>query len=377
MATVAISWGTVKSLLIFFAPVLLPRLITAYRSLRVSIASRPPPRPLPAAPARALNILFGGIVFFLLLSLPFNPHAPDSNIFSLTRSRLNTPTDVIFNRLARLRPNNLLTEADKLLQSKFISLGARKVYLTFGPDALVSCPYCSFDDLNTYLMYYLPFNVLLPHLVHLLLLGVATSAPIAGPESSRWRNKFTIGGLVLVAIDIYIVATYDAIQGAPLSVRAGQTPPSSLYNHITFLRPLAFVLYDVVCSVVLWLSATNRFFFKPPSPVDQVDQATSMAMQGVMSANSKLHAANVTRNAVVRDPTLKNRDDLYWRTMAASENPAQGSGEGGEQILNNIWEEEDVVRAISRAMAGQTGIDLAQLGVNANDHVREITEGLD
>ncbi|KAJ5501605.1 hypothetical protein N7453_006422 [Penicillium expansum] len=359
MATIAISWSTVKSLLIFFGPVLLPRLITAYRSLRVSIASRPPPRPLPAAPARALNILFGSIVFFLLLSLPFNPHAPEPNIFSQTRSRLNTPTDVIFNRLARLRPDNFLTEADNLLQSKFTSLGARKVYLTYGPDALVSCQYCSFDNLYTYLMYYLPFHVLLPHLGHLLLLGVATSAPIAGREASRWRTKFTIAGLVLAAIDIYIMATYDAIQGAPRSVRAGQTPPSGIYHHITLLRPLAFVICD------------------PPSTVEQVDEAVSMAVQTLMGANTKLHAASVTRNAVVRDSTLKNRDDLYWRTMVSAENPTQGPGEGGEQILNNIWEEEEVARAMSRVMAGQGGIDLAQLGVNANDFVRNVTEGLE
>ncbi|KAJ5931379.1 hypothetical protein N7516_005868 [Penicillium verrucosum] len=377
MATIAISWGTVKSLLIFFGPVIVPRLITAYRSLRVSIASRPPPRPLPAAPGRALNILFGGIVFFLLLSLPFNPHAPEPNIFSQTRSRLNTPTDVIFNRLARLRPDNFLTEADNLLQSKFTSLGARKVYLTYGPDALVSCQYCSFDNLYTYLMYYLPFHVLLPHLGHLLLLGVATSAPIAGREASRWRIKFTLAGLVLAAIDIYIMATYDAIQGAPRSVRAGQTPPSGIYHHITLLRPLAFVICDVICSVVLWLSATNRFFFKPPSTVEQVDEAVSMAVKTLMGTNTKLHAASVTRNAVVRDSTLKNRDDLYWRTMVNAENPTQGPGEGGEQILNNIWEEEEVARAMSRVMAGQGGIDLAQLGVSANDFVRNVTEGLE
>lgn len=369
--------NSVKSLLIFFGPVIVPRLITAYRSLRVSIASRPPPRPLPAAPGRALNILFGSIVFFLLLSLPFNPHAPEPNIFALTRSRLNTPTDVIFSRLARLRPDNFLTEADKLLQSKLTSLGARKVYLTFGPDALISCQYCSFDNLNTYLMYYLPFHVLLPHLAHLLLLGAATSAPIAGRDASRWRTKFTLAGLVLAAIDIYIMATYDAIQGAPRSVRAGQTPPTSLYNYITLLRPLAFVICDVVCSLVLWLSATNRFFFKPPSAVEQLDKAVSVAVQALTSTNSKLHATNVTRNAVVREQSLKNRDDLYWRTMVASENPTQVAGEGGEQILNNIWEEEEVARAMSRAMAGQGGIDLAQLGVNANDFVRVITEGLE
>ncbi|KAJ6012863.1 hypothetical protein N7522_003218 [Penicillium canescens] len=352
MATISISWGTVKSLLIFFGPVLLPRLITAYRNLRASIASRPPPRPLPAAPGRALNILFGSIVFFLLLSLPFNPHAPEPNIFSLTRSRINTPTDILFARLARLRPDALLTAADTLLQSKFTSLGARKVYLTYGPDALTSCQYCSFDNLNTFLMYYLPFHVLLPHLVHLMILGVATSAPIAGHESARWRTKFTMAGLALAAIDVYIVATYDAISSASTSVRSGQTPPSGLYNSITLLRPLAFV----------------------PSTNEQIDKAVSIAVNALTGAHTKMHATSVTRNAVVRDKALKSRDDLYWQTMVASENPTQ-AGEG--KILNNIWEEEEVARAMSRAMAGQGGIDLAQLGVSANEFVRGVTEGLE
>ncbi|KAJ5353575.1 hypothetical protein N7541_006139 [Penicillium brevicompactum] len=371
---IAISWGTVKSLLIFFGPVLLPRLITAYRSLRVSIASRPPARPLPAAAGRALNILFGGIVFFLLLSLPFNPHAPEPNIFSLTRSRLNTPTDVIFHRLSRLRPSNLLTDADTLLQSKLTSLGARRVYLTFGPDALVSCQFCSYDDLTTYLLYYLPFHILLPHLGHLLLLGIATSAPIAGRDAARWRMKFTLAGLALAAIDIYILASYDAINGAPPAVRAGQKPPTSLYNQITLLRPLAIVVCDVICAGVIWLSATNRFFFKPPSSEEQIDGAVTLAVQALTGANTKLHASSVTRNAVVRDKTLKNRDDLYWQTMVASESPGGPGGDG--EILNNIWEEEEVARAMSRAMAGQGGIDLAQLGVNANEFVRGVTEGM-
>lgn len=318
-------------------------------------------------------MLFGGIVFFFLLSLPFNPHAPEPNIFSLTRSRLNTPTDVIFSRLARFRPDNLLTDVDTLLQSKLTSLGARRVYLTFGPDALVSCPFCSFDDLTTYLMYYIPFHILLPHLAHLLILGIATSAPIAGRECSRWRVKFTLAGLALAAIDLYIVATYDVIHGAPSSVRAGQTPPVSFYNQITLLRPLAIVVCDVLCSAVLWLSATNRFFFKPPSSGEQIDGAVNVAVQALTGVNSKLHASSVTRNAVVRDKVLKGRDDVYWQTMAASENPAQ-AGKG--EILNNIWEEDEVVKAVSQAMAGQGGIDITQLGIQANEFVQGVTEGL-
>ncbi|KAJ5368659.1 uncharacterized protein N7496_008419 [Penicillium cataractarum] len=384
MAGIGISWGTVKSLLIFFGPVLLPRLITAYRSLRVSIASRPPPRPIPAGANRALNLFFASIALFLVLSLPFNPHAPEPNIFSLTRSRINTPIDVVFHRLSRLRPDSVLTDADVRLREKLTSLGARKVYLTFGADALVSCQYCSFEDLNTYLLYYLPFHILLPHVVHLLILGVATSAPFAGREAARWRTKFTLAGLALAALDIWIVVRYDAITSASPAVRAGQVPPIGLYNLISLLRPLAFTVCDAVCAIVIYLSSTNRFFFKPPSQADQLDQAVSAALTMLTGANNKLHAASVTRNAVVRDKALKTRDDVYWQAMVAVENPTRGSG-GAEQIegvervdvVNNIWEEEEVARAMSRAMAGQGGVDLAQLGMNANEFVRGVTEGLD
>ncbi|EPS28929.1 hypothetical protein PDE_03875 [Penicillium oxalicum 114-2] len=389
MAGIGISWETVKSLLIFFGPILLPRLITAYRSLRVSIASRPPAQPIPAGASRALNVLFASVAFFLVLSLPFNPHAPEANIFTLTRSRINTPSDVLFHRLSRLRPNNLLTDTDVRLRERLTSLGARKVYLTYGPDALVSCQYCSFENLDTYFLYYLPFHVLLPHLVHLAILGAATSAPLAGRESARWRTKFTLAGLVLAALDLWIVYSYDAVTSASPAMRAGQTPPVGLYNMITLLRPLALTIFDALCALVIYLSSTNRFFFKPPSQKDQVDQAVSAVLTLLTGANNKLHAASVARNAVVRDKALKSRDDVYWQTMVAVENPTRGSGSGAgptEQqiegvervdVVNNIWEEEEVARAMSRAMAGQGGIDLAQLGTNAHEFVRGVTEGMD
>lgn len=371
---------SVKSLLIFFGPILLPRLIGAYRALRVSIASRPPPRPIPAAANRALNVLFGSIVLFLVLSLPFNPHAPEQNVFVLTRSRIHTPVDVIFHRLSRLRQDGLLTDADTLLRDKLTSQAARKVYLAFGPEALTTCQFCSLDNLNTYFLYYLPANILGPHLLHLLILGVATSTYFGGQETARWRTKFTLAGLALAALDIWVVMSYDAIQSASPAVRAGQVPPTGLYNIMVHLRPLVFTICDAVCAFVIYLSSTNRFFFKPPSPVEQMDQAVSAALTAITGANSKLHAANVARNAVVRDKALKSRDDLYWQTVVAAESPrgieSDPSIDRGS-VVNNIWEEEEVARAMSRAMAGQGGVDLAQLGMNANDFVRGVTEGLD
>ncbi|KAL4889696.1 hypothetical protein BDV59DRAFT_210122 [Aspergillus ambiguus] len=359
------SRDSIKSLLIFFAPILIPRAINLYRSLRVTVASRPTPRPLPSNASRALNILFVAILLFLLLSLPFNPHAPAPSIFSQTRSRINTPTDVIFNRLARFRPGNRLTDADTALRARFTSLGARKVYLRYGPTALTDCPFCSLDSVHSYLLYYLPFNTLLPHLFHMAVLGVVTSAPVAGREAASWRNKFTVAGLVLAAIDLYVVVSYDPVQAASAAVRAGMTPPTSLYHTITLLRPLAFAVVDSVAAGLIYVTATQRFFFAPPSQADQVDQLVSASLGSLAGASSKLHAASVARNAVVRDKTLKARDDAYWSTVVTT-----GENEG-------IWEEEEVVRAMSRAMGGQSDVDLARLGVNATEYVESVTGGLD
>ncbi|KAF9887598.1 hypothetical protein FE257_009811 [Aspergillus nanangensis] len=383
MAEFNISFGTIKSLLIFFAPILIPRLINFYRGLRVTLASRPAPRPLSTNASRALNILFFSALFFLLLSLPFNPHAPSPSIFGLTRSRINTPTDVLFHRLARHRPGNVLTEADTLLRTKFTSVGARKVYLRYGPEALTGCQFCSLDNINTYLLYYLPFNSLLPHLLHMVIIGLVTSAPFSGREVASWRNKFTVGGLALAAIDLYIVVTYDPVQSGPASVRAGMSPPTSLYHPITLLRPLAFAIFDGLCACLVYLSATNRFFFTPPSQADQVDQMVSASLASLSGTNSKLHAASVARNAVVRDKVLKDRDDTYWQTVVAmnadpskAEHIGNSNGDGGE-FPTSIWEEEEVVRAMSRTMAGQGGVDLAQLGVNASEYVNGVTAGLE
>ncbi|RJE25533.1 hypothetical protein PHISCL_02145 [Aspergillus sclerotialis] len=369
MVELGISFATIRSLLVFFAPILIPRAINFYRTIRATLAQRPSPRPLPSSTSRSLNVLFVTITIFLVLSFPFNPHAPDANIFSLTRSRLNTPTDVIFNRLARYRPNNTLTAADMLLRSKLTSIGARKVYLRFGPDTLTSCQFCSLDNVDSYLLYHLPFNTLLPHLFHMLVLGLVTSRPFGGQEVARWRNKFAIAGLALAAIDLYTVTTYDPVQSAQAAVRAGQILPPSLYNQITLIRPLALSIFDGICAGLIYLSATNRFFFTPPSQSEQVDQLVSTSMNSLAGTSSKLHALSVTRNAVVRDKVLKDRDDEYWRTVVAMNGENMGVG--------NIWEEEEVVRAMSRAMAGQGDVDLAGLGVNAGEYVNGVTAGLE
>ncbi|KAH8697272.1 hypothetical protein BGW36DRAFT_378349 [Talaromyces proteolyticus] len=370
------SWGTAKSLLLFFGPALLPRAINYYRSLRVQLAHRPPPRPLPSQANHALNVLFGAIVLFLTLSVPINPHAPAPNIFAQTGSRITTPTDVIFARLARYRPDHTLTEYDKLLRSKLTSTAARKVYLRFGPEALVSCQYCDLEDTTSYLLHYLPFNSAVPHLLHLFIIGLVTSASFAGADAARWRTWLTFAAILIAIADFSIMAAFDPLAAASAAVRAGQIPPSSLFHSMNLLRPLTLALFDVVSAALIYISATHRFFYRPPSQADQIEQLVTGAVAALNNVTSKLHGVSVARNAVVRDKTLKARDDWYWRTAVAMEGPgSSGAGAG------SIWEDEEVVRAMSRAMnerrgAGR-GLDMAQLGVNAGEYVDGITKGLE
>ncbi|KAL4929578.1 uncharacterized protein BDV17DRAFT_58308 [Aspergillus undulatus] len=371
MAEVNISWGAIQSLALIFAPIILPRLINFFRYIKVALTSRPNPRPLPAGASRALNVLFVSILVFLLLSYPSNPFAQSPSIFSLTRSRITTSLDTIFSRLARLRAGGVLTDADELLRSKLISKEARRVYLRFGEKALTQCRFCKVDNPNTYALFYYPANSMIPHLLHMAAVGIATSASFAGREAARWRTKFTIAGLLLAAIDLYVVFMYDPVKSGSEAVRDGIEVPPSMFQRMAVVRPLALACFDTVLAGFIYVSATNRWFFAPPSQADEVDRVVAASLAALTGASSKLHAASVTRNAVVRDRVLKDRDHAYWQTVVS-----MGS-DGGSGTPLGVWEEEEVVRAMSRAMAGQGGIDLAKLGVSAAEYVNGATAGLE
>jgi hypothetical protein len=50
--------------------------------------------------------------------MPFGSAASDRNIFVATNARLHAPGDVLFSRLAMIRPNGRLTPFDEELRSK-------------------------------------------------------------------------------------------------------------------------------------------------------------------------------------------------------------------------------------------------------------------
>ncbi|KAI0391019.1 hypothetical protein F5Y17DRAFT_442200 [Xylariaceae sp. FL0594] len=327
---VSISWGTVRSLVIFFGPILLPKAIGYYRQLRASSqASSQPVRPLPLSSVRAVSMLCSIALTFFALSLPF--FAPE-NVFAVTNSRLQIPTEVLFNRLASIRP---LTASDGALRHKFVNLESRLLYLQFGPDVLASCPFCLSEEPKTYLYYALP-SIAAPHLLNLVVLSLATSATVAGKEAAAWRSSAAVSAAALAALDVYATSTYN--HGA--NARATRLSELDMFFWSSrALRLVALAVLDLAVAALIYVSATNRLFASPPDPAARVEAVTRNLLA---VTKSRLSAVGIVKNTSLRDEGLRDRTSAYWRH------------EG--RLMREVMEEREVVEGVKDALANRINI---------------------
>lgn len=233
------------------------------------------------------------------MSFPSHSSSYQPNIFDVTNSRFHIPTDVLFTRLALVRP---LTSLDEALKEKINTPITRQLYLRFGPSTLLNCPFCHSTDPNSYLLYHLPSNIVLLHLLHLLLLGLATSSPISGRSANILRTKLAISALALAAIDIYLTSTYTPLIPNPNS----PSPPLSIYWTALTLRPLSICIHDVLAAAIIYISATNRLPFlfatsanNPESQRSRQIHLLTQSSVALQTALAKLRAFAVAKSAVV------------------------------------------------------------------------------
>lgn len=317
--------SSIKSLLIFFGPVLLPKAISYYRTIRNAprLHNRPI-RPAPPSVSRALILLFAVALLFLLRTLPL---LSPENIFTLTQSRLQIPVDVLFNRLAALRP---LTAPDLALRSRFVNLESRLLYLQFGPGVLSSCPFCTSDDPSSFLYYALP-DLVAPHLLNLFVLTLAT----ASPSGRGWRVPAAVAAAIIAAADVYLVGSYNYQANA----RALRLPDLDAFFWTARAgRFVALAALDGLVGWALWLSATNRAFAAPPSAAERVEGAVR-ALGGV---KGKLNAAGVVKNTVIRDEELRGRGTAYW------------AHEG--RLMRDVMEDREVLEGVNDALENRIDI---------------------
>ncbi|KAF2480256.1 hypothetical protein BDY17DRAFT_303520 [Neohortaea acidophila] len=339
-----VSWKTIQSIVIFFGPILVPRLIAYYRSLRSTPASQI--RPLPPATSYALAVLFASALTAFASTLPlFHP----TNIFRQTQSRLQTPAGVLLTRLASIRP---LTSSDETLRRVLDTggLDARLLYARFGPSVLINCPFAApgaIDSSRNYLLYAAP-TLLAPHLLHLLVLGIATSRFLSGAEGARWRTIATIAGLLLPIFELWLVANYDDRANAR-STRLGEV--DFVYWKALVWRGLAIAGTDAVLGWVMWLQATHRAFLTPVSNGERVGESTRM----VEMVLGKVRGLGMVRNGSARDAGLRRKVESYWVK------------EG--EVMKDVFEQPEVLQAQRNALAR---VDINRIGTEADAYIDSI-----
>ncbi|KOS18630.1 hypothetical protein ESCO_001397 [Escovopsis weberi] len=336
----AISWDSIRGLAVFFGPLLLPKAVSYYRSIRsASSRSGLPIRPAPTNLRVAIFAL--SLLAFLLVCKALPPFAPE-NIFLQTQSRLQIPVDVLFARLAAVRERagaGTGTPApgawDAALRAKFVNLENRLLYLRFGPEVLADCPFCSADDPRSYLYYAVP-SILWPHIANLAVLAAATSPAWTGRHGSQWRAPAAIAAALLAAAELYLAGSYHH----QLNARALRLADLDLfYWDLRAYRLLATAALDAGLALLLWLSATHRAFGHPPSPAQRVE----LLARAVMLSRSKLNALGIVKNTVARDEALRAKTQAYWQHEV--------------RLMDEVMEEKDVIEGVNDALSNRIDID--------------------
>lgn len=332
-------------MLLFFGPILLPKALAYYRSIRASpTVQGVSVRPVPPNVSRALAILFVTALVFFFKTLPY--YSPE-NIFSLTQSRIQIPTDVLFTRLAALRPTGLTT-GDETLRGRLNSLESRLLFFQYGPEVIRDCTFCTSEDPKSYLYYALP-AILAPHLFNLCVLALVTSGLFTGKEGSEWRTTATIAAAGIALGEIYMVSTY-AYQD-----NARATRPEDLnYFHwrMRVYRCMAIAAVDGIIGWLLYLSSTNRAFVKPPTTAERLE-STTRVIEGM---RSKLTAMGILRNTVSRDEDLRSRSQAYWLH------------EG--RLMGELMEEREVVEGVNNAL--ESRINMAAISADAENYAENV-----
>jgi len=306
---------------------------------------------VPPKVQRSLTILFVFALVALLSTLPF--FAP-TNIFTLTQSRLDIPPGVLFNRLKHIRPLSALEET---LHDKFREdfqshrKDSKLLYLTFGPDIVASCPFCDPSQPNTYFYYALP-SLLLPHLLHIILLGLCTSSLVSGAEGSRFRTQATIAGIGLAATEVYMLGSHDIAANAT----ATTLPELDLFFwRLRVWRGLGVALVDGVLGWVLFLTSTNRWLVIPASPAERLEASTKV----LEAVHAKMTALGALRNTIMRDHKLRSAVEGYWVKE--------------HQVMGDVLAEPEVLENMNKRLET---IDMSTIQNQAGQWTDGIMEGL-
>lgn len=341
---------SIRSLAIFFGPILIPKAISYYRSLRAASRNHNLPiRPTPPSVRLALLILLAFVTVCIIKSLPV--FAPE-NLFTATDSRLQIPVDVLFNRILAGRPDNVLTRRDEALRGKFVNLESRLLYFQYGPAVLAECPFCNSDDPRSYFYYAVP-SLIWPHIANLFVLAFVTSPSLTGRHGASWRSFTTIAAGCLALLDIYLVNSYNP----QVNARATRLRDIDFFFwSMRTYRLLALATLDAGLGCLLFLSSTNRAFVQLPSTAERIEGVN----RGLMAVKSKLSALGIVKNTALRDEELRQRSQAYWTHEV--------------RLMSEVMEEREVIEGVNDALSNR--INIQEITRDANAYAENVVQPL-
>ena len=296
------AFDSVKTLAYTFAPFLLPYIYRSFRKYQENtITHKANRKPVPRRISLVVNILLAAATVALVSSCFAFSY---ENLIAKTGSRIQTPQNVLWERVANTRPGRVLSPLDERLKDRLASTDGRCLYLMYGPDVTGNCLFCSSDEPRTFFYYALP-TILAPHLLNLIILGISTSANIAGREGTRFRTPIVLIGCVYVFAEIVTWLNYDWKSNMTVTVSANLF---QFFGWARLIRNVGFAIVDGGFAWFLWATSTNRIMVITPSAKERLNAV----LQHVETASSKTSAAGLIRNATFKDGQFLQRELEYW-----------------------------------------------------------------
>lgn len=215
---------------------------------------------------------------------------------------------------------------------------------------MVECPFCNSDDPTSYFYYALP-SILLPHVLNLFAIGLATSSSISGKEGGRWRLLATLAGTVISLAECWIILAYDWKANSRVH---SQGEITHFYWIMRTARGIAIALMDAGLAALLWASSTIRIFVTPATYSERLEVVT----RTLENSRGKMAAVGIVRNVTARDENLRKKGDVYWMKE--------------KQVMGEIMDEREVVEGVRNALGR---ISVATIEEEARAYAENITGG--
>lgn len=307
-------------------------------------------RPSPPDAQRALNLLTITVIVALINTLPY--FAP-LEIFSLTQSRLQIPTDVLSTRLSSLStPPGTLSASHTSLLENLHSLESRLRYFQYGPSVMADCKFCKAEDPESYFLYAAP-AILGPHILHSFVLLLCTSGYFAGLEARRFRTAAIYAAITFAAVELLLTRSYNHQTNA-LATRISEVYP--FFWRWRVIRSVGFAAISTVFGFLLYLKSTHRNFVEPPPAYIAADNAS----QRLHGLRAKIGTLSILRNTINRDSGLRSLYNECWANES--------------RVISEVMEDREVLESINRA--SELRLDQSKMEVNAAALIDTIFGGI-